>query len=259
MEDTDIIWKKWEFSKKSNQCIIRLTNKCDQQCKHCCFRSGPQYNEVMSLKMCHEINIWVPKNIQLNIMGGEVTILENYPELLMALSKDRSCIRIVTNGFGIKNDRDKFFKSIYNIKKMYGCQISIAISNDIWHKPIPINMVEILRNKYLDLIFETNTDLLDNELYMVGRAFDNKIGPTTKGRALCKPCSSITIIENGILMKCPVGYFEFKHFHETTWEEAETEILQWRSKELKRGMDCYHCMTEINKSELQTLVQIGCY
>ena len=151
MIDYDALYNKWSESTISNACIVRVINQCNQKCKHCAFRSGPDCVGQMSVKMCERINAWVPRRVILNIMGGEFTVLENYPEMLVALARGRSNVRLVTNGFWAHKNVDKFFDAMKKIKASPCGLIDVAISTDSWHNGNGDLAVALLENNKADI------------------------------------------------------------------------------------------------------------
>ncbi len=253
-------WRsRWAFSSISNACAIRVTNRCDQKCRHCCFRSGPECVGQMSVKMCKEINAWIPKGIVLNIMGGEFTILDNYPEMLVALAKGRGSIRLITNGYGILKTPRKFLKAIRKIKKSPCHNIRIAVSKDRWHKKYGQDAL-LLLEKHRSAIgitsIQTNGESEDDSIAPVGRAWDNNISGCNIKQCSCKSICSMIITEDGMLCKCPFGYMPWKHFSETTWDDAQKHIWEWRSEKLADDMNCGSCMEEVKATQRRELVSL---
>lgn len=248
MDSHDTWYKKWNLSTVASACIVRLTNRCDQKCKHCCFRSGPNCIGQMSENMCKQINAWIPKRVVINTMGGEITVLNDYPELLAALAKGRSRLRLVTNGFWAHHSPTKFFDAIKQMKTSPCDRIEIVVSGDGWH-----NKKHTLASKMLDEI-ETEADFIcTNEgvsmpVIPVGRAWDNHIMHDGSIYHQCQEQTSMIITEDGMLCRCPFGYFPWKHFSETTWHDAQEYIWGWRSEKLNEGMNCHLCMDTIESA-----------
>ncbi|KKN91211.1 hypothetical protein LCGC14_0220790 [marine sediment metagenome] len=245
MAHPDYWYDKWMASTQSNACVVRVTNQCNQKCRHCCFRSGPEHVGQMSVKMCEKINAWVPVRVALNIMGGEFSVLDNYPEMLAALSRDKNIVHLVTNGFWT-NDKEgiyKFFSAIRGIKRTSEC-VSVTVSNDHWHKKSTDDLIKILKNNGLDVTIETARNLgpKGDRISPIGRAWDNKLVPCNSIHCSCEVMSSMIITEDGMVNRCPYGYFPWKHFSETTWNEAQEYIWGWRSEKLSEGMNCHLCM-----------------
>ncbi len=230
----------WTKSHSSNACMIRITNKCNQKCEHCCFRSHPKCVGQMSVGMCEKINSWIPRNIAINIMGGEFTILSNYPEMLVSLTKNRSRIRLVTNGYWLRN-QDKFFDTIQQIKNAKCSHITVAVSTDQWHQKHAHDAIVLLK-ELPDIFVETCDKLPTNGLAPVGRAWDNNLRSKLDYVRACTQLSYVIITEDGMISRCPFGYFPWKHFSETTWHDAQEYVWGWRSEKLAEGMNCNLCM-----------------
>lgn len=239
----DYWYNKWIKSNLSTACVLRVTNKCNQKCEHCAFRSSPTHISQMSIKMCEKINDWVPKTVVLNIMGGEFSVLDNYPEILVALAHNRNQIRLVTNGFWSTN-REKSAKFLNTIKRLIDiCRITVAVSTDNWHESLGYRKaIELLENFDLDFDFIDAGELKTNDIRPIGRAWDNKIVPNSSIHCACEQMSNMIITEDGMVDRCPFGYFPWKHFSETTWYDAQEYVWGWRSEKLAEGMNCHACM-----------------
>lgn len=239
--------EEWLLNEFSNACAIRVTNQCDQECRHCCFRSSPKAVGQMSIQTCEKINAWTPNRIILNIMGGEFSILKNYPELLVALSKNRSHIRLVTNGFWV-TDPKKFVKTIGLIKKASCRLVAVAISTDQWHKDSENGDVAIsfIEEFDVDVKLTIMEHLPIKDVKPIGRAWDNNIAIKSQDPACQKQCNMI-IREDGMICLCPFGYFPWKHFNKTTWDKAQKHVFKWRAQKIAKGMNCHLCMKSINE------------
>lgn len=257
MTSHDEWYNIWNANTLANACIVRITNQCDQECRHCCFRSGPNNIGQMSVKTCEGINAWVPKKILLNIMGGEITVLFNYPEMLVALARDRYDIRLVTNGFWAGRNNNKFFNTMKQIKAASCPNINVAVSQDRWHKYKRPGYLaaSLLRKSNHGINLSTSTNWSD--ITPVGRAWDNNLLSSNSQIRSCEEMSNITITEDGMVCRCPFGYFPWKHFSETTWDEAQDYVWGWRSEELANGMNCNMCMEAVEKFRYRNVGSMG--
>lgn len=248
MTSYDYWYNKWKAHHASNACIVRLTNRCNQQCRHCAFRSGPYQIGNMSVETCEKINEWIPSRVIPNIMGGEVTILANYPNLLIALSQGRKKIRIVTNGFWSRDSIEirKFVKAMEQVGGV--CKnIEVAVSDDHWHLCLGDRATKILEEQCPDITIVETYDLGVEKITPVGRAWDNQIVPQPENWASCQVMSNLLIIEDGMICRCPFGYLPWKHFTETTWHDAQEYVWGWRSEEIADGMSCHSCMEVVDR------------
>lgn len=113
---------------------IRITNKCTQECRHCCFSSSPKSEIMMSLEMAKNIRKFINANgvLGLNIMGGEFFCNPKWYEILREfLESDAVSVRIVSNGdwHGSKTIKEKMSSLI----DVYRKKITLDISEDIFH------------------------------------------------------------------------------------------------------------------------------
>jgi len=240
-------YDKWSNSTINNTCIIRVTNKCNEQCPHCCFRSGPNNYRRISQITAQEINTWIPEKIPITIMGGELTILTNYPAITTALAKNRHRIRIVTNGQWSKTNAElsKFIKTIDEVSCVCD-NVDVVVSGDYWRS----NRNNPTQKDFSDFTTATGVNFIQansvkvNDLVPLGRAWDNSLITIENNLTIasCKTMPSIMVIESGMIGRCPFGYMPWKHFSETNWDEAQDYIWGWRSEKLAEGMICDSCM-----------------
>jgi len=185
-------------------------------------------------------------------MGGEFSILHNYPDILVALCENRDRIRLTTNGAWGRSEKEtnKFFDCIDNINASGCVYINITISTDRWHEPLCHKAVEILQNRIVDADWCSLGDYGIDDLTPVGRAWDNKLIPEGPVQCFCATAPSLIITEDGMIHKCPFAYFQWKHFSETTWQDEKKYVWDWRATELAGGMTCVSCMESIQKRKL---------
>lgn len=248
MASYDYWYDKWKAHHSSNACVVRLTNQCDQLCRHCAFRSGPNQIGNMPVETCEKINEWIPSRVIPNIMGGEITILTDYPDLLIALALSRKDIRIVTNGFWSRSSVKikKFIKAMEQVKNV--CKnVDVAVSVDHWHAYPGDNAIKILEEQCPNITIVETHDLGIEEITPVGRAWDNQIAPQPENWASCQVMASLLITEDGMICRCPFGYLPWKHFTETTWYDAQEYVWGWRSEKIADSMSCHSCMEIVGR------------
>lgn len=112
---------------------IRITNKCTQECSHCCFSSSPKSDLMMTVESAKNIAAFLENNnIQiLNIMGGEFFCNPNWLEILDILIKSSSHSRLVTNGDWSVNESIK--NDLRSLVERYKDKVFISVSKDKWH------------------------------------------------------------------------------------------------------------------------------
>lgn len=123
---------------------IRITDKCNLQCRHCCFSCGPK-GESMSAENLEKVIINVPEDTRRIIINGGEPLVEK--ELLMhALDyigkknekrRQKIYITVMTNGFWIK-DADNTYKVLRELYEKGARTLEIA-SDDKYHIEQGIN------------------------------------------------------------------------------------------------------------------------
>jgi len=178
-------------------------------------------------------------------MGGEFSILDNYPEMLVELARNRNHVRLVTNGFWSKTEKGitKFLNAREHILRVCG-RVDIILSTDKWHESSSYrDAAKILATFESVLDFNSfNKAPTTDHLAPVGRAWDNNVTTCNNIHCSCEQMSNMIIIENGAVGRCPFGYFPWQHFSETTWYDAQEYVWGWRSEKLAEGMNCHACM-----------------
>ena len=211
--------KTCKVSRECNKFLratIRITNKCTQECLHCCFASSPKSNIMMTSEMAKDVNQFCRVNgiLRLNLMGGEIFCNPEWYEILQILTTEMIMTRIVTNGdlVTVKKNQEKLkLLSDSHREKIYFC-----ISTDRFHTN---NNVESAREylESLGFIVQINPDYdakTTNWVAPVGRAFDNGFWSgfyATFGNFCGSPDNkySMLIDERGFVYRCGFGCMPF--------------------------------------------------
>jgi len=251
MPSHDRWFDKWNNNIWVNELLIRVTNRCNERCSHCCFRSGPECVGQLSTQDCELLNVWSPSRVNINTMGGELTILDDYPEMLMSLASGRKKTAIVTNGQWCydKQATQKFLASVDAVCGV--CEeVLVGISNDKWHQKFGRRALRRFREHGSSAILIQGPEVSDDKLLPIGRAWDNGLAGKVVEACCgcCQETGQLTVIETGMITLCPLGYFPWKHFSDVSYDEAKEHIWKWRAKQLDAGMDCFSCMEQDKKS-----------
>lgn len=215
---------------------VRLTTKCLYKCAHCCFECGPERTDVMSLDIAKQVRpVFEGRVTWLNVMGGEITLLPNYEELLDALHFVP--LRIVTNGWWVdsKVARNKLVAVTRDLSSR-GAPVYFGISRDRFHP-------EGVGERAYAYLQEQNPDFkedwgftmrkdIDEEtkaIVPVGRAFKNELGDELLRMfgAYCtahRNNQSMTVLEDGVVTYCPFGAWPMGYLHWGFDELEETRL-----------------------------------
>ena len=212
---------------------VRLTTRCCYQCAHCCFECGPKRTDVMTLDIAKQVRPCFEGQVTwLNVMGGEVTLLPDYEELLDALHFVP--LRIVTNGWwvGNKKARERLVSAVRRLTGG-GPPVYLGISRDRMHPAgVGDRAMRWLRSQVRfdeDWGFTATKDPEEEAkaIAPVGRAYDNYLGDPvlTMFSAYCaahRANRSMTVLEDGRVTFCefgawPMGYlwWGFKDLEDT--------------------------------------------
>lgn len=229
-----------------NETTIRLTNFCNETCEHCVFRSGPSNKVHLTEKMSQQLNEWLPQCgfSNVSIMGGEVSLIPNYPKLIHNVIEGHWQAGVLTNGVFVKKQKlfDQFVQMVLETPVS---QFTVRVSQSQYHSDELYGEDAFKKLKEAFKHHHGRFIQLSESLDIIvpmGRAFDNDID-RWPGGAACESCckNSIFIDEHGMVHWCPLGESPYKHFSECEYEEARREILEWRREKVDRGMNCLSC------------------
>ena len=151
---------------KKLRATIRITLKCTQSCRHCCYESSPTKETHMSVESAKKIAKFLVSNeiYSINLMGGEVFCNPNWREILDIILPTVKYVRIVSNGDWAV-DEPTFPEHVAKHPNAY-----IVVSKDQWHTNANIEKAEELI-KACDIPTLTS-DLKETEFSLVpiGRA-----------------------------------------------------------------------------------------
>lgn len=215
---------------------VRLTTKCVYQCAHCCFECGPKRTEVMSLDVARQVRETFEGHVaRLKVMGGEITLLPNYEQLLDALHF--TALRIVTNGWWVNSEKARTkLLSVVRALTSDGPAVYLGISRDRFHPPgVGDQAIAWLQSQIQfneDWGFTATKDPEEEEraIAPVGRAFDNELGDPMMRMfgAYCtahRANQSMLVLEDGTVTYCPFGAFPMGYLH---WGFDELEEIRVR-------------------------------
>lgn len=201
---------------------VRLTTKCDCKCAHCCFECGPNRSDIMPVEVVKQIKGCFSGHVTwLNVMGGELTLLPDYPDLLNELTF--APMRIVTNGTWVnKEEEKKRFLSTIRELSQGDHHVLVSISRDKLHpKGVGEKAYEWLKSKKTskDFWFTSATqDLKEEEraIAPVGRAHFNLLGDgffrMFGARCRCNENEkSMAVLEDGSVTYCQFGAWPMGH------------------------------------------------
>lgn len=256
---------------------IRLTTRCQMQCAHCCFECGPKRTDIMSLDIARQVKTTFEGRVSwLNVMGGELTLLPHYPELLDVLHF--TVLRIVTNGWWVDHEkpRQKLLETVRRLTAS-GPKVHIGISRDRHHAEggaVGHRAYEWLQSQTEfneDWGFTATKDLDEENraIAPVGRAWQNELGDDMLRMfgAYCaahRHNQSMTVLEDGVVTFCqfgawPLGYLSwgFDELEERRLATSKVFIPNcvscWRSWAWGGKNKAYAKLAELEQERLEML------
>lgn len=231
--------------------IVKFTNLCNESCSHCVFRSGPRFKTHLTPELARQINGWIPRPHITNIssMGGEITLIPNYPELLQILYRGIDQGGLMTNGVFVKSDQ-AFKTFVQTIKSLRNRHFTVRISQTQYHSPEGYGarayekLTKIFKNvegRFVQIVTHLSP------VVPLGRAFDNNIGIDywrhhPQLGAYCEVDKQpIFVDERGFACRCLLGKSRHKHISEDSFDTVKKEIVAWRQYRIERGMNCLSC------------------
>lgn len=246
---------------------IRLTTRCQFECIHCCFECGPKRTDVMPLEIAKQVRTTFEGHVTwLNVMGGEITLLPNYPELLDALHFVP--LRIVTNGWWVDHEkpRQKLLETVRRLSSS-GHPVYLGISRDRFHP-------EGVGDRAYAWLEEQNPgfkedwgftmrkdiDAETKAVAPVGRAWMNELGDDMLRMfsAYChahKANKSMTVLEDGSVTYCEFGAWPMGYLW---WGFDELEEIRERMAKafIPNCVSCWRTWTW-NGGKKRALVQLA--
>jgi uncharacterized Fe-S cluster-containing radical SAM superfamily protein len=124
---------------------LLLTTRCNFECGHCFYESGPRrsgvYMPTRVLNAVHDITQdirAIDGNTSVNLVGGEPTLrMDQFKRVLDHVQSWDIPIEMTTNGWWLEKPKAarKFFEIVTPYVDRYGTaeELSVRISNDAWH------------------------------------------------------------------------------------------------------------------------------
>lgn len=207
-----------ELASKCNKHLhptIRITNKCTQECAHCCYASSPKSKIMMSVEMSEKIAKFMKANgIEgANLLGGEFFCNPDWFEILSNIVDVCKVARIVTNGDWAMSEKVK--TKLAEFIDKYKKKVLFSVSKDKWHNNKHVDAAaEFLKEHGAAYNVATEEETTDASIVPVGRAMWNCVGGGYYSMVGCycqddKNQYAFMIDEDGIIYKCGFGIFSY--------------------------------------------------
>jgi len=191
---------------------IRITKKCTQTCRHCCFSCSPIQDVHMSTETAmviaeflrvHEVKV-------VNLMGGEICCHPNWREILDILLPAVKITRIVSNGDWVQVEPE-FAEYIARHNNCY-----VSISKDRWHTNKNILEAEqvLIKNDVVCKVSDLNEE--EFNLVPIGKSLFGD-GLYSMFGCYCQNPEhqySFLIDEEGKIFKCAFGVWDYAEVHD---------------------------------------------
>lgn len=237
---------------KINKCprilrpTIRITNKCTQECSHCCFSSSPKSSIMMSLDMAKEISIFLKSNkiIYSNVMGGEFFCNPDWYEILKEIIKNLNYMRLVTNGDWSSNDDIK--DRLLSLKFSSGNKLHISLSKDRWHTNKGIKKaIEFLEDCRIPYNVAKPEEISDRSIVPIGRSRYEYSFYSSLGSYCFKYINKYTFLidELGEIYKCPFGVIRYDNIKNYLDGEFDKRFKEFNKRFYKLFItNCRQCL-----------------
>ena len=198
---------------------IRITNRCTQECSHCCFESSPKSNVMMSVEAAEKIAKFIKNNDikYLNLMGGEFFCNPDWFEIYSHLISAAEFSRLVTNGDWVNNMKVK--TQLATLVSLFGNKMYFCISKDRWHTNRNVEAAEVYLKEIGAIVrVATEEQTTKQSIVPVGRAWGQYIsGIYDSMGCYCdnpENMYSFLIDEVGNIYKCSFGILCYAHIED---------------------------------------------
>lgn len=224
---------------------IRITNRCTQKCRHCCFSSSPMSNIMMTPEMAKKINQFSEANgvMVYNVMGGEFFCNPRWHEILDTfLGSEVLFVRLVSNGDWF-NRRD-VKELLSDLFKRYQTKFKLSISKDKFHKNSwsdsdLLGFLKMTGGKY-----DVGT-MEEMAVVPIGRAWLGYSFYSMMAKYCDQPCNrySFLIDEEGQIYKCGFGVLPYANISEFL-EGGFREVFKNLSQKFHKQpiLNCKQCI-----------------
>lgn len=231
---------------------IRITTKCTQSCGHCCWGSGPEKQDMMTVETSEKIGRFLKANEikSVNLMGGEFFCNSDWFEIFSNIMNGLSNhARIVTNSDWAANEQ--LSAKVIEFAKRYN--VYFALSFDKWHTNKYVEEAKALLNTnnisyHLGERECDKEDTFDSPLVPVGRSSFSLGFYGTFGVYCHEEITKYAFLidESGIIYKCPFGiwdYDEIDNFLEggfiSRFKEVNEKFYKHFISNCKRCIEAY--------------------
>ena len=197
---------------KKLRATVRITLKCTQSCKHCCYSSSPKQETHMSVETARIVADFLKSNeiIVVNLMGGEIFCNPDWREIIDLIIPAVKITRIVSNGDWVEHEKE-FAEYVGKHKNCYVC-----ISKDQWHTNKNIEKAQKLLVENDVICKISDLDESDFNLVPVGNA-QFETGLFSMFGCYCHNPEhqySFLIDEGGVIYKCGFGVWDYANVND---------------------------------------------
>jgi hypothetical protein len=222
--------------------VIRITSKCTQQCRHCCFDCSPIRTEQMTLDTAKLINQFLTmyEIKAVSIMGGEFFCNPNWLPIFDTLLPSLEYCRLVTNGDWAEDP--EFLKQLLPYKD----RLSIAISEDPWHtNKFTRRAVEQCEDLDFYWVLPSDSMKSNNVIVPVGRSegsMDSVFGFFSTYCSNPQHQYSFLIDEIGGIFKCSFGRIKYANIVQHLDGSFPSRFKEVNQKFYNSSpMSCFRC------------------
>lgn len=219
--------------------IIKITDKCNKNCKHCGYDCSYDNNNYITLDILNKnINILKQQNMNyIQLMGGELYLHPEYEQIINICCNNFKLIRLVTNGEWINDDLN-FLNVLINHKD----KLFTSISATMYHNNNNVNKINSVMSKN-KLYYAFIPKISRQNIFPIGRAKKTNVGNFDHpGCTIDNVKQTFLIDENGHFYKCMFGLWKFLEYD----DKIETfknnfDSISSTLKIFLRGRNCIEC------------------
>lgn len=229
---------------------IRITNKCTQQCAHCCFSCSPSGEKMMTVDTARDIAQFLASNeiSSLNVMGGEFFCNPDWYPIMEQFLNTGSVVRLVSNADWYNDDTVK--NGLIALNTETKGSLYLSLSNDRWHTNVGVKAAEeYLKTHNILYTVESKEQASEAGIVPIGRS-ESSYGFYSMLACYCHNPEhqySFMIDEDGVIYKCSFGVLGYANIKDYMDGGFNTKFKEFNRKFYSAFIpSCASCIRAFN-------------